>query len=472
MADYPLADHSFESYPFKAGEWGRQRSSLPCKNVGSVMAQRDTGQGDIDPGDTVQGNRQEESLSETETLERLLEEQLEDLTPTSGFEPAIPPTNSAADLLNTPIDSPEGSDRSSPPLTNSIDSPNSPIPNSPTNDLAPLTTDQIVPSFQCPPPSASSNYLLGSGDQVAIVVIGYTEFNSQQIILPDHTVSIPLIGSVSTQGHTPDSLAQALNIQLKRYLVNPCVTVSLTNLRPVLVSVTGEVNRPGPIQLPSAINATLSDAVLAAGGIRRNADLRQVTIRRFVNGERENNGETTDNRETELQLLTVNLWETISPSETLEPTVILRDGDAIFIPRLEQPETIDQGLLARSSLAPPGLRVRLLGEVQRVGEIEVTPNTSISEVLAIAGGVTPDARNGNVTLLRFDESGPPQERKFDLRDLTETFPVQDRDIVIVSKRRLPSILDSAGTFVGRILSPFNTLLFFNSFFRTFSGSGN
>jgi polysaccharide export outer membrane protein len=315
----------------------------------------------------------------------------------------------------------------------------------------PSLAPQAPPAFQCPESLNPSNYLLGSGDTLGIVVIGYEEFKSEQIVLPDGTISVPLLGSVNTAGHTSDSLAKLLSESLKKYLVNPCVTVSLLNLRPVMVNVMGEVNHPGPVQFKDSTNASLPEALLAAGGVSNDADVRRVVVQRFVP------------QTEELTSIEVNLWDAISASNTVAKPFLLRDGDSILIPRLVD-DQLNPRLLASSSLAPAEIRVNFVGEVNKPGEAQVPANSSISEAIASAGGTTDDARLGNVTLLRFNREGPPEEQKFDLSHLKTSYLVQDGDIIIVSKRALPRILDSVGNLVSRIINPFNSLLFFNRFF--------
>ena len=82
--------------------------------------------------------------------------------------------------------------------------------------------------------------------------------------------------------------------QLNTVLVDPAVTVSLATLRPVVVTIAGEVQRPGPVQLRSLTRADsessapeasldavpiLSSALMEAGGVTSYADIRRVQVR-------------------------------------------------------------------------------------------------------------------------------------------------------------------------------------------------
>jgi polysaccharide export outer membrane protein len=283
-----------------------------------------------------------------------------------------------------------------------------------------------------------------------VTVLDYPEFTGPRVVLPDGTVTLPVVGSVNASGKTTEQLAQELNSRLQPFLVNPVTTVSLNTLRPVSVTVSGEVLRPGPVQLRSLTDnsnqdtpetmPTVSLAVIQAGGITQYADLRSVTLTRRT-------------PEGDSQQMTLNLWEAIG-SPNPPPDLTLQDGDAIYIPRLAQGDTLDRRLASRSSYAPATVRVRVVGEVNAPGEVQVPPNSSISSAVAIAGGPTEDARLREVAFVRLDESGEISRETIDLRNLTDSYQVQEGDVVIVPKRGSSSLIDLAG----RVLSPLNVLL--------------
>ncbi len=309
-----------------------------------------------------------------------------------------------------------------------------------------------------PAPAAElshSAYLLGSGDQLDITVFDYQEFTGSKIILPDGTIIMPMVGAVAAAGKTTEQLAREITARLQSLLVNPVVTVSLSALRPVSVNVAGEVMRPGTIQLRSLTTAspvvgsiveipsnttegtpTVSTALVAAGGITRSADIRHVVLK----------------HRDRTEPIIINLWDAIA-SENAPPDFILQDGDSIFIPRLEAGETLDTRLSSRSSFAPATVRVRIVGEVKNPGEVRVSPDSSISSAVAIAGGPTVDARLSRVAFVRLNESGQVERQTIDLSDLIDNYQIQDGDVIIVPKKNSSSIVDS----LGRIFSPLGAL---------------
>ncbi|MBD2459688.1 polysaccharide export protein [Oscillatoria sp. FACHB-1407] len=303
----------------------------------------------------------------------------------------------------------------------------------------------------------ATNYLLGPGDQIAINVLGYEEFNGSQVILPDGTISLSLIGAVTATNQTPTTLAQVLTDRLKPYLIEPVVIVNLTALRPIVVNVSGEVRRPGSVQLrgstttntanPTEVTAStesnprLSTAIIATGGITADADIRNVVLRRLLPG----GGYTT---------VSVNLWDVIW-AENAPQDPLLQDGDSIFVPQLAAGEQMDQRLIARSQLSPTTVPVRVVGEVKNPGEIQVPPGSSLSTAVAIAGGPTGDARLSRVAFIRMNQEGAIERQIVDLRNLLDTYQVQEGDVIIVPTEDSSSLID----FASRLFNPLGA--FFN-----------
>lgn len=323
-------------------------------------------------------------------------------------------------------------------------------------------TDEVVDSRQPVLPTnialddnvnreALTSYLLGPGDRLEMSVFGFPEYTGPLSVLPDGTVALPLVGNIVAAGKTTEQLEQELRVVLNRVLVDPAVSITLNSLRPVVINVAGEVHRPGPVQLQDVRNLnqnivvafaqpSVGEALVEAGGVRRTADIRRVTvIRRLPSG---------DTLSTE-----VNLWDALG-SANLPEGMSLRDGDLVFVPRLAEGELVDSQLLARSSLAPDTVRVRVVGEVTRPGEVDVPPNSSLSSAVAIAGGPTEDAKLKSVAFIRMDETtGEVIQETVDLRDLVDTHQIQDGDVIAVPKKRSGSILD----FAARVTNPLNFL---------------
>ncbi len=303
----------------------------------------------------------------------------------------------------------------------------------------------------------SADYILGSGDQIAITVFGYEEFEGSRVVLPDGTISIPLLGPVRAEGKTTETLSRELTNQLGAYLVNPSVDVSLTVLRPVVVNIAGEVHRPGPVQLSSltdvrtrvdtnsritssSTSPTLSTALGAAGGVRSTADIRRVILQRSLPGNRTESVE-------------INLWSAIW-SDDIAADPILRDGDSIFIPEITDGTELDPRLVATSTFAPETIQVRVVGEVEIPGPIEISPESSISAAIAVAGGPTRDAELDEVVLVRLNQDGEITGEEIDVEDLVDNYQIREGDVIVVPQQGSRSFLD----FIPRVLGPLGDII--------------
>ncbi|MCO4303035.1 polysaccharide biosynthesis/export family protein [Riemerella anatipestifer] len=76
-------------------------------------------------------------------------------------------------------------------------------------------------------------------------------------------IDFPVLGKIDTNGKTLEDLKQELSNKLKRYIVNPTVSVKYTNYK---VTVLGEVNRPGQYIIPDG-KTRIVDALGLAGDL-------------------------------------------------------------------------------------------------------------------------------------------------------------------------------------------------------------
>jgi polysaccharide biosynthesis/export protein len=335
---------------------------------------------------------------------------------------------------------------------------------------APTALPPILPGRPLPARSEPTPYFIGPGDELKITVVGYPEYTGTQVVLSDGTIALPLVGNVMAADRTPAQLTSALASQLNQYLVNPVVAVNISTQRPITINVSGEVQHPGPIQLRSVTTATgavpgttsagvislqrptVTTALLEAGGITREADLRKVTLRRFT--PIQTSGQTMPSliASRGVEPITINLWDAIT-TDAPARDLVLQDGDTLYIPKLAAND-VDKLLMARSSVAPRTVRVKVVGEVKKPGEVLVPPDGSLSSAIAIAGGPTEKARMKEVSFIRISETGKAEQKTLDLRTLTDTIQVQDGDVILVPQ----TAADRGLTVANQVVSPLNLLL--------------
>jgi len=115
-------------------------------------------------------------------------------------------------------------------------------------------------------PTGDSEYRIAPGDVLAVRVWNQESMsNGHARVRDDGKISIPFLQDVEVAGVTPTELSQRLQVKLKTYVVNPVVTVTVEELRPLRVSVLGEVANPGQYELERG--AGVLNALAAAGGL-------------------------------------------------------------------------------------------------------------------------------------------------------------------------------------------------------------
>src|SRR6266704_5454138 len=122
-----------------------------------------------------------------------------------------------------------------------------------------------------PPPDKSAVKApllqLGPGDSVSIQVYGQPDMSTTVYVGDDGTVSVPLAGNIQVAGLSPAQASSRIETALKsgKILVDPHVTVTVTQTRSQRVSVLGQVGAPG--RYPVESNTTIFDLLAQAGGI-------------------------------------------------------------------------------------------------------------------------------------------------------------------------------------------------------------
>lgn len=277
------------------------------------------------------------------------------------------------------------------------------------------------------------------------------------LVNPEGNISLPQLGNVSVQGLTLEEAQEKVRLEMAKIFTDPLVTVTLMSPRPVQVTVNGEVFRPGiyPIGSP---NPRVTDVLLSAGGTTMMADLRQVQVRRRL-------------ADGTLIAQNLDLYSSLQNGGMVQ-NLRLQDGDAVVIPRREvgADDGYDRNLVARSSLAVPQIRVRVLNYAAG-GLVTQTLANGSTFVDAIAGISPENANINDIALIRFD---PERGRAVTIRlnakralsgDLAQNVPLQDNDVIVVGR----SLLGKVTNLLTTITRPFFDVQSFLRFFETLGG---
>jgi polysaccharide export outer membrane protein len=165
-------------------------------------------------------------------------------------------------------------------------------------------------------PPAISDYVIGPEDILQITVWKNESLSRELAVRPDGKISLPLLHDVQAAGLTPMQLQEKLATALAEFMPNPEIAVTVTDVRSYRISVLGEVQKPGVLQLKS--DTTVLEALALAGGFRDFASPSKIMILR-KNGD----GQT--------QKIPFN-YNRVVKDNRAEGNVTLKAGDVVVVP--------------------------------------------------------------------------------------------------------------------------------------------
>jgi polysaccharide export outer membrane protein len=158
-------------------------------------------------------------------------------------------------------------------------------------------------------------YKIGPQDVLRIDVWKEPDISRAAPVRPDGKISLPLLNDVQAAGLTPMQLAGVISEGLKKFINNPQVTVSVSEINSRRVYVSGEVTRPGSMSLLP--NMTVLQALSTSGGFTQFAKIKNIYVLRTKDGKQEK--------------LPFNYKEVMNGKKP-EQNVLLQSGDVIVVP--------------------------------------------------------------------------------------------------------------------------------------------
>src|SRR4030095_5302728 len=143
------------------------------------------------------------------------------------------------------------------------------VQNAPAASAAPAapTGQQTLPPLPPGTVVANPDYVIGPGDTVQVFVWRNPELSVTVPVRPDGKISTPLVEDMVAVGKTSSQLAREIEKVPAQYVRSPQVNIIVTN--PVStfsqVKVIGQVTNPQSV--PYREGLTVSDAILAVGGL-------------------------------------------------------------------------------------------------------------------------------------------------------------------------------------------------------------
>jgi len=151
------------------------------------------------------------------------------------------------------------------------------------NTSKPVASDQAnSTSALAAAPTTDSDYRIAARDILDVSVFQVNDLNRTVQVSDDGNINLPLIGIIQVKGKTAHQAADQIAEKLqKSYLQSPQVSVFVKQYGQ-RVTVSGEVKGPRILALEG--NMTLTQAVVAAGGLSDLADTKRVHIARASGG--------------------------------------------------------------------------------------------------------------------------------------------------------------------------------------------
>jgi polysaccharide biosynthesis/export protein VpsN len=115
-----------------------------------------------------------------------------------------------------------------------------------------------------------------------VAVLGEKDLPAEYRVQPDGTIDFPYLDRLTVAGLEPQEIVDLIKKGLveKRILVDPQVSLVVTQYNSKKISIVGSVNKPG--SLPWTEGMKLVDAISLAGGLTSIADGDHVIITRLV----------------------------------------------------------------------------------------------------------------------------------------------------------------------------------------------
>jgi len=186
----------------------------------------------------------------------------------------------------------------------------------------PVGSDGSVPKAavsapETPPPVKPNDaeYRIGAQDVLRIDVWKEDQLTRTVPVRPDGKVTLPLMNDIQAEGLTPMQLASAISEGLKKYVNNPQVTVTVTEILSRRIYVTGEVARAGAF--PLLPNMTVLQALSSSGGFTQFARLKNIYVLRVENGK---------------QVKHAFNYKEVVNGKNDEQNILLQPGDVIVVP--------------------------------------------------------------------------------------------------------------------------------------------
>lgn len=216
----------------------------------------------------------------------------------------------------------------------------------------------------------AADLTLGPGDVIKASVFGNPDMATETRVSEAGRITFPLLGEVKVGGLTVQQAERTIGEQLVRkgYLKTAQVSIIVSQIQSAQVSVLGMVNRPGRYPLDGGKRGVM-DMLAQAGGFNADGGDTVSVVR------------TRDGKTTKTVVDVVDMVRNGALDKELE----LGPNDVIYAER-----------------SP---RFYIYGEVQRPGAFRLERAMTVSQALAVGGGLTPRGTERGIKIKRRNGDG-------------------------------------------------------------------
>ena len=276
-------------------------------------------------------------------------------------------------------------------------------------DLFDQEASTFAPVTEVPVPA---DYIVGSGDQFVVQLYGTTNRTLRLTVGRDGRINFPELGPIAVGGKSFSSVQSELESRVSQQMIGVRASLSMGETRSIRVFVLGEAKLPGSYTVSGL--STMTTALFASGGVKPIGSLRNIQLKRQG-----------------AVVRTLDLYDLLMKGDTSNDAKLMA-GDVIYIPTVGNTVTVD-------------------GEVRRPAIYELKGNQTVSDLISLAGGLTPDADTDKVSLLRVDAQRQRAAVAVNLNTTSARAALRNGDVLTIA--RIPPTLDSGVTISGHVFAP-------------------
>jgi protein involved in polysaccharide export with SLBB domain len=236
----------------------------------------------------------------------------------------------------------------------------------------------------------TADYVIGPGDELMIRAWGQIDLDIHAIVDRNGNVYLPKVGSLNVAGLRYAQVENFMRSHIGRIYQNFDLNVNMGALRSIDIYVVGQAGSPGRYTVSSL--STLTNAIFACGGPSPVGTMREIQLKRGAK-----------------VVSTFDLYDLLLKGDKSKD-VVLQPEDVIYV-------------------GSSGPQVAVAGQVIVPAIYELKTETTLSDAVRLAGGLTNTAYNGKVYIEHIvnHQLRSVEEVKLDVSGMAH--PLADGDII-------------------------------------------